>query len=69
MQDVGCGGGVFKAGPETGFEGERRGFSWQSQTLIVGAEKAWLSWHSQKLVVKRRGGVLFSVPDAGCGGG
>ena len=51
--------------------GKRLGFSWQSQTLVVGGgERRGFSWQSQTLVVKGgEVGVLISGPDAGCGGG
>ena len=49
VTDAGCGGrgSVLMAVPDRGCEGVRLGFSWQSQTLVVG-------W---------RGGVLLAVPE------
>ena len=66
---------IFKAGPEAGHKGERRGFSWQSHTLVMGGRGG--VWQSQMLVVGRKKfgshggetGILMEVPNDGFGGG
>ena len=55
VKDTCCGGGeevVLMEVPDAGREGERQGFSGQSQMLVGGGEWRDFSWQSQTLVVE-----------------
>ena len=60
---------IFKARPEAGREGERRGFSWQSNTLVVGGRGGGLHGSPRRWLWMGEVEVLMAVPDASCGMG
>ena len=65
-----CGGrgGGSHGSPDTCCGTERRGFSWQSQTLVVGARGGGSHGSPRHWLWGGESGVLMAVPDAGCGG-
>ena len=65
-----CGGGRGSPGSPTCWlwRGERLGFSWQAQTLVVEGQRWGFSWQLQTLVVGVEAGVLTVVPYAYGGG-
>ena len=56
--------------PDNGCGGERQGFSLQSQMMVVGRGDRRRSHFNPRCWLWRgRGGILISIPGAGCGGG